>query len=251
MVLVSYEILEDHVIKGSCDFMCKNPSTKVIIQLSFVALETAVLGIKWFKFVTRFGKMIWSKGHITLWAEAQVSHHRSNSRGLRHWASGDEMILVCRMILKDHVTKALKSAITIFPKAHGMSYSHIRNFTITVALTKTFASASSNSSLILVTPSCITNDEIYAKSVTRTKKRKNKKGNCKAFACNANAKSSHINNTQYSLYYVPQSLGNFFRGLLERPKCQIIQFFSGTSHRADSPGGTFMTSNISFHLTEV
>ena len=49
------------------------------------------------------------------------------------------MVLICHMILKDHVTKARKSAITIFSKAHGMSYSHIRNFTITGALTKTFA----------------------------------------------------------------------------------------------------------------
>ena len=77
--------------------------------------------------------MTWSKGNITLWAEAQVSHHRSNFRDLRHCASGDEMVSVCHMILKDHVTKALKSTITIFSKAHGMSYSHIRNFTITVA----------------------------------------------------------------------------------------------------------------------
>ena len=110
------------------------------------------------------------------------------------------------------------------------SYSHIRNFTITVALTKTFASASSDSSLIPVTPSCATNDEIYAKSVTGKKKRKNKKGNCKALCVTCKCKNSHGNNTQYSLYYVPMSLGNFFRGLLERPKCQIISFFSGTSH---------------------
>ena len=45
MVLVSLVILEDHVIKGSCEFMCKSPPTKVIIQLSLVALETAVLEI--------------------------------------------------------------------------------------------------------------------------------------------------------------------------------------------------------------
>ena len=133
------------------------------------------------------------------------------------------------MILKDHVTKVLKSAITIFSKAHGMSYPHIRNFTITVALAKTFASASSDSSLILVTPSCVTNDEIYAKSVTQEKKReKTRKAIVKLFVLHANAKSSHRNNTQYSLYYVPKSLGNFFLGFLERPKCQIIQFFSGT-----------------------
>ena len=81
-----------------------------------------------------------------------------NSRGLRHCASGDEMVLVCHMTLKDHLAKALKSAITIFSKARGMLYSHIRNSIITVALTKAFASASSDNSLILVTPSCETND---------------------------------------------------------------------------------------------
>ena len=45
MVLVSLVILEDHVIKDSCDFVCKSPPTKVTIQLSLVALETAVLEI--------------------------------------------------------------------------------------------------------------------------------------------------------------------------------------------------------------
>ena len=149
------------------------------------------------------------------------------------------------------MTKALKSAITIFSKAQGMSYSHIRNFTITVALTKIFANASSDSSLILITPSCVTNDEIYAKSVTgRKKRKKTRKPIVKLFALHANAKTSHRNNTQYPLYYVPKSLGNFCRGLLERSKCQIIHFFSGTSHSGDSHGGTLTTSNISFHLTE-
>ena len=45
MVLVSLVILEEHVIKGSCDLMCKSPPTKVTIQLSLVALETAVVEI--------------------------------------------------------------------------------------------------------------------------------------------------------------------------------------------------------------
>ena len=45
MILVSLVILEDHVIKGSCDSMCKSSPTKVTIQLILVALETAVLEI--------------------------------------------------------------------------------------------------------------------------------------------------------------------------------------------------------------
>ena len=91
-----------------------------------------------------------------------VSHHPTKFCGFRHCGSGDIMILVCHVILEDHVIKVLKSAITIFSKAHGMSHSHIRNFTIKVALTETFACVSSDSSLILATPSCITNDEIHS-----------------------------------------------------------------------------------------
>ena len=98
------------------------------------------------------------------------------------------MVLICHMILKDHVTKALKSANPIFSKAHGMTYSHIRNFTVAEALTKTFANACSDSSLILVRPPNVTNDEIYAKSVTGRKKRKNKKAIAKLFALHANEK---------------------------------------------------------------
>ena len=169
---------------------------------------------------------------------SQVSHHRSNSRGLRHCASGDEMVLICHMILKDHVTKALKFAITIFSKVHGMSYSHIRNFTITGALTKTFSSAFGDSSLILVRLSWVTNDEIYAKSVTGRKKRKNKKGNCKAFCVTRKCKK--FTEIIHNIHYI----------MCQRPKCQIIQFFSGNSHSGDNHGGTFTTSNISFHLTE-
>ena len=49
------------------------------------------------------------------------------------------MVLVCHVILEDQVIKGLKSAITLYSKAHGMSYLHIRNFTVKVALMKTFA----------------------------------------------------------------------------------------------------------------
>ena len=62
----------------------------------------------------------------------------------------DKIVLVCHVILEDHVIKALKAAITIFSKAHGISHSHIQNFTIKVALRKPFTSVSSDSSLILV-----------------------------------------------------------------------------------------------------
>ena len=75
------------------------------------------------------------------------------------------MVIVCNVILKDHVIKAFKSAITIFSKARGMSYWHRQNFVIKVALTKTYACVSSDSSPILLTPSCVTNDESYVKKL--------------------------------------------------------------------------------------
>ena len=49
----------------------------------------------------------------TFWT---VSHHRTKWGRQRHCASGDKMVIVCHVILKDHVIKALKSLITIFCK---------------------------------------------------------------------------------------------------------------------------------------
>ena len=126
-----------------------------------------------------------------------VSHHPTEFCGFRHCGSGDIMVLVCHVILEDHVIKELKSAITTFSKAHGMSYSHIRNFTIKVALTKIFACVSSGSRMILATPSCIKNDEIYAKKLLKVlpktgkgnKKRQKKKINSKAFCLTCKRKN--------------------------------------------------------------
>ena len=78
----------------------------------------------------------------------------------------DKIVLVCHVILEDHVIKTLKAAITIFSKAHGISHSHIQNFTIKVALRKPFTSVSSDSSLILVAPSCVTNGKLHAKKTS-------------------------------------------------------------------------------------
>ena len=125
------------------------------------------------------------------------SHHPTKFCGFRKCGSGNIMVLICHVIVEDHVIKALKSAITLFSKAHGMSYLHIRNFTIKVALTKIFAFVSSDSSLILVTPSCITNDEITQKKTfvgpsknghRKQKKKKEKKGNIKAFCLTCKSK---------------------------------------------------------------
>ena len=95
-----------------------------------------------------------------------MSYHYTKSGGQRHCASGNKIVIVCNVILKYHVIKEFKSAITIFSKARDMSYWHIRNFVIKVTLTKTFACVSSDSSLILVTPSCVTNDESYVKKLS-------------------------------------------------------------------------------------
>ena len=166
------------------------------------------------------------------------------------------MVLACHVILQNHAIKALKSAIDIFSKAHGMSYSHIRNFTINVALTKIFACVSSDNSLILVTPSCIANDEIYAKNLlqvrpkttTGCKKRKKKKAITKRFALHANAKRS-CRNKQYSPYFVkvPRKFISWTSRKNKMPNYRF--FFFDTNYSGDSHGVTFTTSNISLHLT--
>ena len=45
MVLACYVISQDRVIKGSCDFIGKSSSRKVIIRSSLVAIGTVVLEI--------------------------------------------------------------------------------------------------------------------------------------------------------------------------------------------------------------
>ena len=131
------------------------------------------------------------------------SHHPTKFCGFRHCGSGNIMVLVCHVILENHLIKALKLALTVYSKAHGMSYSHIRNLTIKVALTKIFAFVSSDSSLILVTLSCITNDEIYTKKTfvgpskngdRKQKEKKKRKAISKLFVLHANAKRSYRNN---------------------------------------------------------
>ena len=72
----------------------------------------------------------------------------------------------------------------------------------------------------------------------------------KLFALHANAKSSHRNNTQYPLCYVSKVPRKFLSCASRKTKMPNNTFFSGTSQSGDSHGGTFTTSNISFHLTE-
>ena len=123
------------------------------------------------------------------------------------------------------------TTLTIFSKAHSMPYSHIRNFTIKVALIKTFASVSSDSSLILVTPSCVTNDEIYTKKTfvgqskngdKKQKERKKKQQQGSQPYMQMQEFHLEINNVPHIM---SKCLGNLFRGLLEKTKAQIIRFF--------------------------
>ena len=145
------------------------------------------------------------------------------------------MVLVCHVILEDHVIKVLKPPLLFSLKhmAYSMSYSHIRNFTINVALTKTFTCVFSASSLILVTPFCITNNEIYAKKTfvdpsknDDRKQKERKKKQQQGFLPYMQTQKVHIEINNI-LAIMSKCLGNLFRGLLEITKCQIIGFFPG------------------------
>ena len=139
--------------------------------------------------------------------------------------SANKIIIICHVILENHVIKVLKSTITIFSKAHGMSYLHIQNFTIKVALTKIFFCVANDSDLILVTSSCMTNDPSKNDDRKKKEKKKKRKSVSKVFALYVNAKKSY-RNRQYSPHYLSKSLRDLFRGLLERTKSQVKEFFS-------------------------
>ena len=52
MVLVCYVISQGHLIKGSCDSLTKSPWKEVTILLSLVAMETIVVEIFIFNFIS-------------------------------------------------------------------------------------------------------------------------------------------------------------------------------------------------------
>ena len=75
---------------------------------------------------------------------------------------------------------------SVSSKAYSRLCSYIRNFTSKIALTKTFASFSNESSPILVTLSCVKNDENSDRK-EKEKTENNKKGYFKVFALYTNA----------------------------------------------------------------
>ena len=60
IALVCYLILQEHVIKGSCDYMVTSPSWQVTMQQKLVAITTLVME-SW------SCRTMWSQGHVILW----------------------------------------------------------------------------------------------------------------------------------------------------------------------------------------
>ena len=122
------------------------------------------------------------------WEPLTVSHHSAMFGCHRYCGSGD------MMFLETEVKNSTCSRLNLHVECH------IRNFSIKITLTKTFASLPSESNRILVTPSCVTNDEIYGKKTfvglsknsnsKEKKKLKNRKASAKLFALRANIISS-------------------------------------------------------------
>ena len=117
-----------------------------------------------------------------------VSHHSAMFGGHRYCGSGD------MMFLEAEVKNSTCSRLNLHVECH------IQNFSIQIALTKTFASLPSESNPILVTSSCVTNDEIYGKKTfvgpsknsnsKEKRKLKNRKASVKLFVLRANIISS-------------------------------------------------------------
>ena len=136
-----------------------------------------------------------------------------------------------------------------------MSYSHMRNFTITIALTKTFPSELNDSSLILVTRFYVTNDKIYTKKLLqirpktmtwRKKRKKKKRKDCKPFGVTRKKFTQKYTMFIILYYKVPPKFILWASRKTKMPKYTI---FFRTSHSVDNHGGSSTTSNISFHFT--
>ena len=113
MVLVCHMILQDHIIKGPCEFMGRSPS-----RLSY---HPAKFGSHWDCQVWQ-PQATWQQTYngylscdlarkcnqnIRLYGlqPLKVCHHSSKFGAHRGCESGDIMVLVCDMILQDHVIK--------------------------------------------------------------------------------------------------------------------------------------------------
>ena len=114
-------ISQDHVIKGSFDFMAQNSSWQLIIcdfidrealkQVNtlprLVVIGTVVLEKYWFLLVTLFSKTTRSKGHMWLYGQEplKLSHHTAEFGDERYHGSGDIVILVWDVVLQYHAIK--------------------------------------------------------------------------------------------------------------------------------------------------
>ena len=98
-------ILENHMIKGSCNFTARSH---------------------------------WSKGHINLWVGApDLSHYPPKFVDHSQHVSGDIMFLVVEK--QDSTSSCLNLPLLFISKAHGLLRLHTRNFTTKRTLTKSFA----------------------------------------------------------------------------------------------------------------
>ena len=92
------------MIKDSCDIIGRSPSRKVIILPSLVAIGPLVMEINGFCLSRDLTKSC-NQGFLWLGACVKVYHHPSKFGGHRHCASLDKMVLVCPVILQNHVIK--------------------------------------------------------------------------------------------------------------------------------------------------
>ena len=127
MVLICHVISQDHLIKGSCNFM-RSPSRWTRILPSLVTMATLMVELR-FDFVTWSYKTKWSiKGSCDfLGGNPLVSHHPTKLGSHKHCGSGDMFLVVKE---QDFTCPCFNPPLLFIFKARGIPCSNTWNFRI-------------------------------------------------------------------------------------------------------------------------
>ena len=112
LVLVCHVISQDHVIKGSCDFMERSSWSELTIPPSLLAIDALIVEIIC-HVIDSLSRDL-ARPHdqrvkrLYRLKPIKVSYHPVKFGSHWHCGSGSMMILVCDMISHDHVIKGLR-----------------------------------------------------------------------------------------------------------------------------------------------
>ena len=111
-------VTQDHVIKGSCHFVCGDSFLQVINLSSLIAIGLVEENIERVSFVMWSQVTTWLKGYVTLWLDMWlliISHPSVDFYSQRLRESEFITFFKCHMTLCEHVIKRLSDVVNNRP----------------------------------------------------------------------------------------------------------------------------------------